>query len=138
MQSKRIIVPNFSKTYLYVLRRPVYIKPSHNMNSLPDNNEIKSLYESLNNKASEEYKSYIKSTLSQWKPTKKYASTIASLNNLELELIFMFYRHYAPPLQNFEKTIIRDKLLYFLTNASTNEEFRFYHSIMDYYDLIEK
>ena len=138
MQSKNIIVPKFSKPFLPILRRPVYRNPCPNVNSLPDDNEVKTLYEGLNNKANEEYKSYVKSTLSQWKPVKEYANTIASLKNPELELLFTFYRRYVPPLESFQKTVLCNKLLYFLTNSKTDEERRFYHSILDYYGLIEE
>jgi hypothetical protein len=140
MQSKRnLITPSsFSKPFLPILRRPIYRKPLYNVNSLPNDNEIKSLYEALNNKETEDYKNYIRTTLSQWKPTKKYITTIASLKYLELEKIFTMYRRYVPPLQDFEKPNIRYQLLIGFEKAKTDEERRFYHSILDYYDLIEE
>jgi len=138
MQAKRVITPPSTKPFLPILRRPIYRKPLYNVNSLPNDNEIKSLYEALNNKETEDYKNYIRTTLSQWKPTKKYITTIASLKYLELEKIFTMYRRYVPPLQDFEKPNIRYQLLIGFEKAKTDEERRFYHSILDYYDLIEE
>lgn len=137
MQSKRVIALPSTKPFLPILRRPIYRKPILNVNSVTDNNDINTLYEALNNKANEDYKNYVKNTLFQWKPVKKYVNIIESLQNSELELLFAFYRRYVPPLENFEKNVIRNKLLCFLVKAKTDEERRFYHSILDYYDLIE-
>uniref|UniRef100_A0A6C0CRP3 Uncharacterized protein n=1 Tax=viral metagenome TaxID=1070528 RepID=A0A6C0CRP3_9ZZZZ len=137
MQSKYFIAPPSTKLILPILRRPVYRKPFPNVYSISKDNNIKTLYETLNNKEDEDYKNYVKSTLSQWKPMKRYTSKIAYLKNPELELLFTLYRHYVPPLESFEKIVIRNKLLYFLTNSKTDEDCHFYHSILDYYDLIE-
>lgn len=137
MQAKRVIAPPSTKPFLPILRRPIYRKSLYNVNSLSDNNDINTLYEALNNKEYEDYKNYVKSTLSQWKPTKKYTTTIAALKYIELEQIFTMYRRYVPPLQDFEKPHIRYQLLIGFEKAKTDEERRFYHSILDYYDLIE-
>lgn len=126
-----------------MLRRPNphRIRPNVNSNTstndLPSDNDIKSLFDTLNNQANIDYKNYIRTTLSQWKPIKKYATSIATLNNRELELLFVIYRRYVPPLENFEKLLIRPQLLNFFNQSKTDDERRFYHSILDYYNLIE-
>lgn len=140
MKSNHNITPVHYKTYkpfVAILRRPSYRTLSPNVNSLPNDDNMKTLYETLNDKANEDYKNYVKSTLVQWKPVKKYASILSSRTNQELELLFMFYRRYVPPLESFEKPFIRAKLMNFFNNSTTDEERRFYHSLLDYYELIE-
>ena len=137
MLSKRVVTPSSLKPFLPILRRPIYRKTISNVSSLPNDEDVKNLFDTLNNKANEEYKDYIRNTLSTWKPTKKYVSTIMALSNRNLEMIFHMYRRYVPPLQDFEKLLIRRQLLTDFEKANTDEERRFYHSILDYYDLIE-
>ena len=146
MLSNRLTTPSSTTSFkpiLPMLRRPNphRIRPNVNSNTftndLPSDNDIKSLFDTLNKQANIDYKNYIRTTLSQWKPIKKYATSIATLNNRELELLFVIYRRYVPPLENFEKLLIRPQLLHFFNQAKTDDERRFYHSILDYYELIE-
>ena len=143
MLSKRLTTSSSGsfKPFVPILRRPkphcVHLSVNSSSNDLPNDNDIKSLFDTLNNQANADYKNYIRTTLSQWKPIKKYANTIPSLKNKELELLFAIYRRYVPPLENFEKLLIRPQLLHFFNQAKTDDERRFYHSILDYYDLIE-
>ena len=137
MLSKRVATPSSLKPFVPILRRPIYRKTIINVSSLPNDEDVKNLFDTLNNKANEDYKDYIRNTLSTWKPTKKYVSTIMALSNRNLEMIFHMYRRYVPPLQDFEKLLIRRQLLTDFEKAKTDEERRFYHSILDYYDLIE-
>ena len=137
MLSKRVATPSSLKPFVPILRRPIYRKTIINVSSLPNDEDVKNLFDTLNNKANEDYKDYIRNTLSTWKPTKKYVSTIMALPNRNLEMIFHMYRRYVPPLQDFEKLLIRRQLLNDFEKSKTDEERRFYHSILDYYDLIE-
>ena len=138
MQSSHHITSSKSvsfKPFVPILRRPKY-RP--NANSLPSDETVKTLYETLNDKANEDYKNYVRSTLAEWKPVKKYASAITHIKNPELELLFTFYRRYVPPLEEYEKQVLRTKLTYFFDNSKTDEEQRFYHSLLEYYDMIEE
>ena len=138
MKSNNLITPmqrTSFKPFVHILRRPNY-RP--NVNSLPNDDAVRTLYETLNDKANEDYKNYVKSTLAEWKPVKKYASAIAGITNPELELLFTFYRRYVPPLEEYEKQVIRPKLVYFFDNSKSDDERRFYHSLLEYYDLIEE
>lgn len=137
MLSKRVAIPSALKPFVPILRRPIYRKTIVNVSSLPNDEDVKNLFDTLNNKANEEYKDYVRNTLSIWKPTKKYVSTIMTLPNRNLEMLFQMYRRYVPPLEDFEKLLIRRQLLNDFEKSKTDEERRFYHSILDYYDLIE-